>query len=46
MFARSVPGLAVGIDAQKSVERIHDCKPIGKSRLGISGSSAGVKSFP
>ncbi len=45
MFARSVPGVG-DIDAQKSVVRIQDGRPIGKSRLGISGSSAAVKSFP
>jgi hypothetical protein len=46
MLARSVPGVVVGIDAQKSVLRIQDGRPIGKSLLGISGSSAAVKSLP
>jgi hypothetical protein len=45
MLARSVPGVG-DIVAQKSVERIQDWRPMGKSRLGISGSSAAVKSFP
>jgi hypothetical protein len=45
MLARSVPGVE-DIVAQKSVVRIQDWRPMGKSRLGISGSSAAVKSFP
>jgi hypothetical protein len=45
IFARSLPGV-VDMVAQKSVLRIQDCRPMGKSRLGISGSSAGVKSLP
>src|SRR6478609_5094512 len=45
MLARSVPGVA-DMEAQKSVRRIHEGRPAGRSRLGISGSSAGVKSLP
>jgi hypothetical protein len=45
MLARSVPGVGE-IVAQKSVLRIQDWRPMGKSRLGMSGSSAAVKSFP
>ena len=45
MLARSVPGVA-DIDAQKSVVRIQGCRPMGRSRLGISGSSPAVKSLP
>ena len=44
MLARSVPGVE-DIVAQKSLLRIQDWRPMGKSRLGISGSSAGVKSL-
>jgi hypothetical protein len=45
MFARCVPGVADML-AQKSTVRIQAGIPMGKSRLGISGSSAAVKSFP
>jgi hypothetical protein len=45
MLARSVPGVG-DIVAQKSLVRIQGWRPIGRSRLGISGSSAAVKSFP
>ena len=45
MLARSVPGVG-DIVAQKSLLRIQDWRPIGKSWLGISGSSAAVKSSP
>jgi hypothetical protein len=45
MLARSLPG-GVDMFAQKSEERVQDGSPMGKSRLGISGSSAAVKSLP
>ena len=45
MLARSLPG-GLGTFAQKSEERIQDGSPMGKSRLGMSGSSAAVKSLP